>query len=113
MTDNKAEWNEVGERFSAIRSKLEKHFEQPGEGEAPGEPPAPGAADEVRDALRSLGDALESTMNALGSAARDPEITGEVRSAGQSLVNALNSTFSGVGDEIRRAFKRSSADEEG
>jgi ElaB/YqjD/DUF883 family membrane-anchored ribosome-binding protein len=116
MKDGRAEWNEVGERFVGIRSKLEKHFAQRARGEGaggPDEPPEPGAADELRDALRSLGDALESTMQALGAAARDPEVTEDVKRAGQSLVNALNATFSDVGDDIRQAFRRSATDDKG
>jgi hypothetical protein len=72
-----------------------------------------GTTDAVKDALRTLGEALSGAVEAVGAAAKDPEITGEMRQVGQAFVNALAATFTDVGEDLRGAFSRSRSGEGG
>jgi hypothetical protein len=128
MEDAKAAWAEVGAKFGGLGEKLKEHFDHPrapagGEGAGDGGPSPAGSeagasagastgaaqstTDAVRDALRNLGDALSGAVEAVGAAAKDPEITNDMRQVGQAFVNALSATFTDVGDDIRRSFSRS------
>lgn len=134
MVDAKEAWSEVGARFGGLGEKLKEHFSSPSraagdttETEAPErEATGPedgsaesggggdvGAADALKDALRNLADALNTTVEAIGAAAKDPAIAEEVRGVGQAFVNALSTTFTDAGEEVRKAFNRSRPSEAG
>lgn len=65
-----------------------------------------GGREDVKEALRKLGAALDDAFEALGAAAKDPAVKEDVRQVGQSLSGALSATFADVGDDLRRAFRR-------
>ncbi len=67
---------------------------------------------EVRDALRTLGDAGRRMIDSLGNAMRDPEVREHVRTAAASLVTALGATFSELGRELRTTVEDDGADGE-
>jgi hypothetical protein len=91
------QWNDVGSLLNGLGLKLKLHAEQ-----AAGDDKAL-----VSDAMRSLGDSLESAFEALKSASKDPAIAEDIRNVAESLSGAVSSTLSGVGDDIRRALPKS------
>jgi hypothetical protein len=115
MADAKEAWNQVGARFSGLGEKLKEHFTQPTPREvdaAPGERAAPvdaGAVEALKDAFRTLGEALDGAVEAIGAAAKDPAVAHDVREVGQAFVNALSATFSDAGEEVKKAFNRGHA----
>lgn len=88
-------WDEVAERLASIRSKVRGHFR---EEESPTEP----SKDEIKQALRTLGSAVERGADAVGDAFRDPEMKEEIRKLGSSLVAAFGAAFREIGEELRR-----------
>lgn len=99
MTDPKQAWDEVRDNAVGLGMKLKLHFEQArsqtGEG-----------ADEVRDALEKLRDAIDGAFDAVGRAARDDAVREDVKETGRSLSNALQATFAEASDELKKAFTR-------
>ena len=75
MTDTKSSWNEVGAQLNELGLKLQLHFEQAA---------AEGRADEdkVKDALRSVGDAVEQAFAALGAVAKDDAVREDIKDVG-------------------------------
>ncbi len=108
MEEARAAWEEVGARFSGLGTKLKEHFDQarPGaEGEA-GTEAEVGATEALKEALRNLGAALDTAVEAVASAAKDPAVTDDARKAGKSLANAVAKSFAGVSEDLRQTFSR-------
>ncbi|HEX7095616.1 MAG TPA: hypothetical protein VF183_07020, partial [Acidimicrobiales bacterium] len=107
MADVKEAWSEVATRFGELSEKLKEHFSHPPEPETAegaagieaaeagtgARRPDASAADALKDALRNLGDALNTTVEAVSAAVKDPDVTQQARQVGQAFVNALSSTF--------------------
>lgn len=95
MTETNAKWDEVGERFSELGRRLKDRFDaNTGFG-----------ADEreqVNDALRQLGDALDAGFTTIGDTLRDPAMRDEMKSAGSSIVDAIAATLRDLSDAIKR-----------
>jgi hypothetical protein len=91
----------VSERFSTLGKRFKEHYQQPNIGEPP-QPPD----DELKQALRTLGDALDRAFSAVGSALRDPEVRDRAKEAANALVSAFGNTFADVGDELGKTFRR-------
>jgi hypothetical protein len=132
MAEAKEAWGEVGARLGTLGERLKQHFGSAGTGpdegapEQAGEPlvtdrtftatgesasattdePDETPADALKEALRNLSGALRTTVDAIGAAAKDRELTSEAREAGQAFVNAMAATFSSASDDVRRAFNR-------
>jgi predicted trehalose synthase len=96
MTDSKEAWTDAGSKLSDLGRKLRQHYDD--------EAGTPEAQTEVKDALARLGGAVKDVFDALGHAAKDPEVKSDVQQVGQSLTAALGVTFSEVSDDLRRAF---------
>lgn len=90
MSDAKAKWDEVGDRFSDIATKMKGHYEQP----------------VVNDALRQMVDALDAGFTALGESLRDPSVREDLKGAGVAIGDAVAATFNQVAAEIRRAVRK-------
>jgi hypothetical protein len=56
--------------------------------------------DEVKDALRTLGESLKAAVATVGDAIADPEIRDEARQTAGSFFDALGATFSDLGHDI-------------
>jgi hypothetical protein len=115
MEEARAAWEEVGARFTGLGTKLKEHFDQgrtPGaEGAASGTSDA-SAADALKDALRNLGEALDTTVEAVANAVKDPAVQSEVRAAGKSMANAVGKSFAGLSEDLRQSFNRGGRSEE-
>jgi len=100
MADPRTNWEQVGERLEELGLKLKLHFEQASDEDRPA------VEDDIRRALRSVGDAVEQVFTAVGIAARDEGVRDDARDVGRSLVDALDTTFSELGERFRSAVKR-------
>lgn len=100
MTDERAGWDEVRERLNELGLKLQLHYEQAG-GEGHDED-----TDKIKEALRTIGDAVEQAFGALGTVVKDDAVRDDVKDVGRSLLDALDATFSELGDRFRSAVKR-------
>jgi hypothetical protein len=91
-------WTEASERWGDVGDGLRRRYRDLVGDRGPTE-------DDLRDALRTLGDAARSVADSVGSAMRDPEVRAQVKEAAASLVSALGATFEELGDELRRTFR--------
>lgn len=98
MSELKAQWDEVGERFAALGRHWRERYEERARNEGAE------ARAQVDDALRTLADAVDDVAAAIGDAVRDPATREQARQAGTSLGDALAATFGEVGEQIRRSF---------
>lgn len=99
MSDVKAKWNETGAALSGLGAKLKTHYEQSSGSEGD-------SRQEVGEALARLGDAVREAFDAVGAAAKDPEVREDVKRAANSLTEALVSSFEEAGREVREAYDR-------
>ena len=66
--------------------------------------------DDVKSALRTLGNAAERLAQAVGAAARDVEVRTTVKNAATGFFEAVGAAFSDLGSDLRRS---DSSDEDG
>ncbi len=86
------DWKEIADSLEALALKLKMHYEQATE--EPGE--------EAKNALESLGKAVEGAFDALRAAVKDPSVQDDVREAGVALRDALSNTFAEVTARLKR-----------
>ena len=104
MTDPRASWEQVGEQLSGLGLKLKLHFEQAAKEGRPED------EDKIKQALRTVGDAVEQAFTAVASAARDDAAREDVRGVGRSMMNALDDSFAQLGDRFRSTVAREGSD---
>jgi hypothetical protein len=95
-TKTKQAWEDVSAGATDLGGKLKTHFAQVRDEDAT----------EAKEALRKLADAVGDAFEAVGNAARDPEVRTEARKVAGTLGEALGATFAGLGDEMRKVFNR-------
>jgi len=95
MAEAQDKWDDVGERFGEIGRHLKERFDANA---------AFGAddRDQVNDALRQLGDALDAGFTTIGETLRDPAMRDEMKSAGSSIADAIAATLREVSEAIKR-----------
>ena len=91
-------WNDVGEQLKTLGSMFKVHY-QNYEGEDITEVVSD---DEVKDALRTLGESVKAAFASIGDAFADAEIRDEARQTAGSFFDALGATFSDLGHDISR-----------
>jgi Flp pilus assembly pilin Flp len=101
MADTRESWEEVLSRLNELGLKLQLHFEQAGSDEE-----VAAEEDRVKEALRTVGDAVEQAFGALGGAVKDDAVREDVVDVGRSVLEALDATFSELGERFRSAVKR-------
>jgi hypothetical protein len=99
MSDAKAAWDEVGNRFADLGKNVKGRYDA---NSAFGED----EREKVNDALRQIGDALDAGFTAIGDSLRDPGMRDELKGASVAVLDALTATFNDVAAEIRRSMKR-------
>ena len=104
MADVRTAWKQAGEQLSGLGLKLKLHYEEQRGADADGEQVR--AQDEVKEAVRKLGAAVQDAVDAMGAAARDQAVKDDVREVGRSLKDALGVTFTEISDELGKAFDR-------
>ena len=100
--DVRMAWKQAGDQLSGLGLKLKHHYEE--QRGADGEQVR--AQDEVKEAVRKLGAAVQDAVDAMGAAARDQSVKEDVRQVGRTLKDALGVTFSEISDELGKAFDR-------
>jgi ElaB/YqjD/DUF883 family membrane-anchored ribosome-binding protein len=85
-------WTKVGDELSDLGLKLKYHVRQEFSDET---------NDEVKSALKRLGEAVEDTVQAVGNAAKDEAVRQDVKQTGKQLLDALSTTF----EEARKGLK--------
>jgi hypothetical protein len=99
MADAKAAWDEVGNRFSEIASRVKEQFD------ARAAYGGPDSA-KVDDAVRTLVRAVDNAFTAIGDTMRDPATRDEVKQAASAMGDAIATTFHDVADEIKTRTTR-------
>jgi len=64
---------------------------------------SPPDQEEIKAALRTLGNAWEKVVQAVGTAARDEEVKANMKNAATGFFEAVGTAFSELGAEIRRS----------
>jgi hypothetical protein len=98
MGQSEEAWNEVGEQFKSLGTMFKDHY-QAYEGEDITEVVSD---DEVKDALRTLGESVKAAFASIGDAFADAEIRDEARQTAGSFFDALGATFSDLGNDISK-----------
>jgi hypothetical protein len=94
MDETRSAWRDASDQLSGLGQRLKAHYrEQHGEEHS------------ASEAVKHLAEAVQDAFDAMGTAAKDPEVKAEVKQVGQSLSRALGTTFADVSDELRKAFR--------
>jgi len=104
MADVRTAWTQAGDQLSGLGHKLKVHYEAQRGTDETGEQTR--AQDDVKDAVRKLGVAVQDAVDAMGAAARDQAVKDDVKDIGRSLRGALGVTFSEISDELGKAFSK-------
>jgi hypothetical protein len=98
MADARGAWNETGEKLTELGRKLKVHYETQHDTEGQQ------ARQELADAARRMGGAVQDAFEAIGTAARDKQVQQDVKQVGHSLIGALGATLGSASEEVRRAL---------
>ena len=89
-------WDKMAEQVSSLGRKLKDTYQRSVGDEGPDQ-------DEIRAALRTLGNAWEKVAQAVGAAARDEAVRANMKSAATGFFEAVGAAFSELGSELRRS----------
>jgi hypothetical protein len=98
MGQSEEAWIDVGEHFKSLGSMFKVHYLAQDEGD----PIEVVTDDEVKEALRTLGESLKAAFATVGDTIADPEIRDEARQTASSFFDALGATFSDLGQDISK-----------
>ena len=107
MSQSDEAWSEVGEQLRTLGSMFKSHY-QNHEGEISVDVVSD---DEVKEALRTLGDSVKTAFASIGDAIADREIRTEARQTAGSFFDALGATFSELGSDISKQHDQESPDQ--
>ena len=91
-------WSDVGEQLKTLGSMFKDHYQNQ-EGEVHVDVVSD---DEVKEALRTLGDSVKTAFASIGDVIADQEIRTEARQTAGSFFDALGATFSELGADISK-----------
>ena len=99
MSDDptKDAWDAVGDQAKDLGEAFKGHYDDSED---------VAASDEVKDALKQVGDGLERLFSAVGAAIRDPEVKDKAKATGTSFLDAVGQTLTTVAGEVRTAFEQ-------
>lgn len=100
-------WNEVGDGFKKLGSLFKSHYES----QDSDEDTEAVSDEEVKDALRTIGDGLKTAFATIGDAVKDPEVQDEAKQTAKSFFDAIGATFAELGDEISAWREKNKEDE--
>ena len=102
MSQSEEAWNEVGEHFKSLGSMFKVLYQAQDEGDRI----EVVTDDEVKDALRTLGESMKAAFATVGDTITDLEIRDEARQTAGSFFDALGATFSDLGEDISKRGER-------
>lgn len=108
MSQSDETWNEVGEGFKKLGSMFKQHYES----QAGKEDSEAVSDEEVKDAIRTIGENLKTAFATVGDAAKDPEVQSEAKQTAKSFFDALGATFADLGDEISKWREKGKSEEQ-
>ena len=94
-------WSSVGDQMKDLGGAFKEHYESE-EGES-------SSTEEVKDALRTVGEGLDRLFTAIGKAVRDPEVQEKAKQTGSSVIDAIGTTLGTVADDVRDVVQRKGA----
>ena len=94
MSDAKRAWDEVGARLSDLARHLKESYEARTAG-------GDATPERVEDALRTLVDALDQAVRAVGDTWRDARAREEITQTAATLGEAVATSLTEVGERIR------------
>jgi methyl-accepting chemotaxis protein len=97
------DWNEVGERFSALGRTLQGRWSSSRERDDARDEEAAG---EVRSALDRVNAALDDLADAITNTVEDPEVHRAATSAAGGLIEALGASLDELAARIQQAGSR-------
>ncbi|MFN0280746.1 MAG: hypothetical protein ACKVZ6_02105 [Kineosporiaceae bacterium] len=100
MTDVRSAWNEAGGKLQGLGASLKQHYAQQ-RGDDAGQ-----TREQVSDAFKKVGEALQGAIDAVGAAAKDPAVKEEAKQASKSVTEALSVTFSEISEDVKKAFDK-------
>jgi hypothetical protein len=105
MTNNdpKKAWDEVGQRFSELGSRISERYRKLGD-DAGAAAEAQGQA--LNDAVKKAVEELDHALTAIGDSLRDQETQDSLKRAARSFGDAISATFSDLSEEIRKRVGR-------
>ncbi|NND84020.1 MAG: hypothetical protein HKN46_02615 [Acidimicrobiia bacterium] len=94
-------WTSVGDQMKDLGGAFKEHYESDDEEGS--------STDEVKDALRTVGEGLDRLFTAIGNAVRDPEVQEKAKQTGTSVIDAIGTTLGTVADDVRDVVQRKGA----
>jgi hypothetical protein len=94
MSETKAAWEEVGNRFAGLAGHVKEQFDARSAGNEPD-------GEQIDDAVRTLVRAVDNAFTAIGDTLRDPALRDDLKHAAAAMTDALATTFRDVSDQIR------------
>lgn len=94
-------WTSVGDQMKELGGAFKEHYES--------EEDEGSSTDEVKDALRTVGEGLDRLFTAVGKAIRDPEVKEKAKQTGTSVMDAIGTTLGTVASDVRDMVQRKEA----
>jgi hypothetical protein len=94
MSESKAKWDDVGDRFTELARKLKTHYDENTHSKP--------ETEKAQDALHQIGDALDAGFTAIGESFRDAQMRDELKSAGVAITDALSASL----DDVKNAINK-------
>ena len=101
MSEVEESWQTVAGEFRNLGYAFRDHYRATKDDteEVPSE-------EEVRNALHTVTEALDTALTSVGKAVRDPDVQQGAKEAAKSFVDALGVSFSQMGEALDRAINR-------
>jgi len=93
-------WQSVAGEFRTLGYAFRDHYKATKDEADPGP-----SEEEVRNALHTVTEAVDTALTSVGKAVRDPNVQKNAKDAATSLVEALGDTFTQLGEALDRAFR--------
>jgi hypothetical protein len=104
MSESKARWDEVGDRFNDVAKRLKDHYDAQQASRVQDQPNTEDAenADKMNDALKQISAALDKGFTTIGESIRDPAVHDDLKRAGTAMADALAATFKQASEEVKK-----------
>lgn len=91
-------WTSVGDQMKDLGGAFRERYDAGGDDDP--------ATDEVKDALRTVGEGLDRLFTAIGRTVRDPDVQAKAKQTGASVIDAIGTTLGTIADEVRDVVGR-------
>jgi hypothetical protein len=98
MSQSDQAWSKVAGQLGTVGSLFKYHYQAQGSDARP----EPASQEEVKDALRVLGESAVAALGTVGDVVKDPEVKVEVREAAGLFLDALGLSISELGADLSK-----------